>query len=595
MRVRNGVAVVVSVVLLLAMGVIGILVNRSALQAADTVHRADTLALGVNNGTLSGQMLLLSAAELGEFTTDHPLRLRPRDAADRRALDAFRAKTAYFEYGLALTDLDGTVLTATRATGLPAVTEPGYRPMRESLRAGGPGFSSVMTAGDVAVAAVAVPVLAGGVPAGVLVGFHEVARTQLQRYVLELSARTHLTTIIDSTGRVAATSDPALIGTTVDPAIAQAGRTVTEATFVEYRSGRDTMMAVVVPGLPGGWTYVRSQTLASFEGAVHSRNQTITITLLAMLAIGVVGISLLGYRTQLQRRRADERFQALFQHAPDMVAVLDVTGLIRYASPSASAVLHLPLGSMQGRSVFDLVHPDDREPMRVQLAGLIEQRAGVLRLQCRMLDAEGTLRWFEFTASNQMHNPALAGVVINARDVSETRAFQERLAHEARHDALTGLSNRRRMREALGSSLARDAVAVLFVDLDSFKPVNDAYGHEAGDELLRQVAARLGACVREQDVLARVGGDEFVVLMPGVVAAADAESMRSRVRDVLGAPFTVCGREVRIGASVGVHLAPSASDPDQALRAADHAMYEVKRAGVERRTGERRGRHRAEP
>ncbi|WP_255628953.1 GGDEF domain-containing protein [Jidongwangia harbinensis] len=148
------------------------------------------------------------------------------------------------------------------------------------------------------------------------------------------------------------------------------------------------------------------------------------------------------------------------------------------------------------------------------------------------------------------------------------------------------------MHDALGSTLARDAVAVLFVDLDGFKPVNDAHGHEVGDELLRQVAARLSACVREQDVLSRVGGDEFVVLMPGVATAADAESMMYRVRDALFAPFTVHGRRIRIGASVGVHLAPSDSDPDQALRAADEAMYEAKRQGGDRRTG---GRHRADP
>jgi diguanylate cyclase (GGDEF)-like protein len=203
-----------------------------------------------------------------------------------------------------------------------------------------------------------------------------------------------------------------------------------------------------------------------------------------------------------------------------------------------------------------------------------------------------------------MHNPALAGVVINARDISETRAFQERLAHEAEHDPLTGLPNRRRMQDALGSSLRTDAVAVLFVDLDGFKPVNDAHGHEAGDDLLRQVAERLSRCVREGDVLSRVGGDEFVVLMPGVLEQADAEAMSARVRDAVETPFTVLGNEIRIGASVGVHLAASASDPDQALRSADHAMYAVKHSGGGRRRSalavagavpeQRPGRHRAE-
>jgi len=160
------------------------------------------------------------------------------------------------------------------------------------------------------------------------------------------------------------------------------------------------------------------------------------------------------------------------------------------------------------------------------------------------------------------------------------------------------------MQDALGTSLREDAVAVLFVDLDGFKPVNDAHGHEAGDELLRQVADRLSGCVREGDVLARVGGDEFVVLMPGVTAQADADAMSHRVRLAVERPFQVFGAEISIGASVGVHLATTSDDPDQALRAADHAMYTVKHLGGGRRAnpggvpGQREparvGRHRAD-
>ncbi|MET0425230.1 MAG: GGDEF domain-containing protein, partial [Actinoplanes sp.] len=226
---------------------------------------------------------------------------------------------------------------------------------------------------------------------------------------------------------------------------------------------------------------------------------------------------------------------------------------------------------------------------------LLGHREAVLRLQCRVRSANGEYRWFEFTASNQMHNPALLGVVINARDISETRAFQERLAHEAQHDALTGLPNRRRMQDALGTSLRQDAVAVLFVDLDGFKPVNDAHGHEAGDELLRQVAARLSSCVRGDDVLARVGGDEFVILMPGVLSEAAADAMAARIRHAVEQPFQIDDFEVRIGASVGIHLADPAGDPDEALRCADHAMYTIKKSGRTTSAAPQRvGRHRAD-
>ncbi|MGA5304851.1 diguanylate cyclase domain-containing protein [Nucisporomicrobium flavum] len=609
MRLRNWIAVVVSVLLLVAVGIVGVLVNRSALRAADTVHRADSRALAVNNATLAGQMQLLSAKALSEFAGSHSFGLGAGQAADRQALETYVRKSAVFPYGAALTAPDGTVLNATRLHPLPDPSDPGYGVMRAHLLAGKPGFSSLMSVYDgtgrkVAVEAVAVPIRVGGTVAAFLVGYYTLADTPLQAYTAKLRSDLHRTLVVDTTGAALFSSETTMIGLKADPAVIAAVKAhPSGSTFVEYRAGKVDMIAIVVTGdvLPGGWAYVRIQTMASFDGAVHSRSQTINVTLLAMLLIGAVGISILGYRTQVQRRRADEKFQALFQHAPDMVAVLDADGRVAFSSPSAASVLHFPAGSLQGSSVFELVHPDDRQRMVDAFARLLGERNGVLRLQTRILNSAGSATWFEFTASNQMHNPSLTGIVINARDVSENRAFQERLAHEAQHDALTGLPNRRRMQDALSSSLRQESVAVLFVDLDGFKPVNDAYGHEAGDELLRQVAERLSACVRSNDVLSRVGGDEFVVLMPGITDRSDVDAMSERVRLCVERPFFVLGNEVAIGASVGVHLAGAADDPDQALRAADHAMYAVKHRGggrtatvPEQRAPIHVGRHRAD-
>ncbi|BFU43096.1 diguanylate cyclase domain-containing protein [Krasilnikovia sp. MM14-A1004] len=598
MRLRNWIAVVVSVVLLIAAGAIGVLVNRSALRAADTVHRADTQALAVNNTTLSGQMQLVTAGELKELANTTSFKLRKGNPADRRALDRFVAKTNVLKYGAAITAMDGSILNATRSTGLPPVGAPGFAPMFSELFKAKPGFSSVMLVDGVAIEAVAIPLVRNGAAVAVLVGFMEFAKTPLQGYVATLSDNTHLTEIIDSEGRIGYSSDGRKIGTKIDPAVTRAAKQATGPTFVDFTSGRTATIAMVVPGMPGGWSYVRSQSKASFEGAVKSKSQTLNVTLLAMLLIGVIGITLLGYRTQIQRRRSDERFQALFQHAPDLVSVLDPTGRISFASPSAASLLNVPLGSMQGTSVFDIIHPEDRQRIQAAFAALLGERNGVSRMQSRVLNGDGGYRWYEITASNKLHNRALAGIVINARDVSENRAFQERLTHEALHDALTGLPNRRRMQDALDSSLRSDAVAVLFVDLDGFKPVNDMHGHEAGDELLRQVAERLSACVRAEDVLARVGGDEFVVLMPGIFDQADADAMTARVCAAVETPFLVHGNEVTIGASVGVHLAAPQEDSDLVLRAADHAMYAVKKAGGGRKARlepepVRAGRHRA--
>ncbi|MCY1140109.1 sensor domain-containing diguanylate cyclase [Actinoplanes sp. Pm04-4] len=593
MRLRNWIAVVVGVVLLAAAGTIGFLVNRSALRAADEVHMADSRALAVNNGTLVGRLQLLSAGELGDFLTGNTLHLGRDNATDRATLRAFAAKSSTFGYGALLVTLDGQVLTSSRATGVPAADNAGWKPLFTMLTSGErAGFSSIMVVDGTYLEAVGVPVVVGGAPAAVLVGLNNVATTDLQQYTVTLSSEVHQTAVVDSTGTIAATNRVRELGTQIDPAIRRALAAQLTGGFVEYTTVAGTqMVAITVGGLPGGWSYVRTQTKKSFDGAVHTKSQTLNMTMGAMLLIGVLAMFLLGWRTQMQRRRADERFQALFQHAPDLVSVLGANGDIEYSSPSAAAVLGYDEGVLVGTSVFALVHPDDQQRMRDQFGRLLTNRDELLRLQCRVRSAAGEYRWFEFTASNQMHNQALHGIVINARDISENRAFQERLAHEAQHDALTGLPNRRRMQDALGSSLREQPVAVLFVDLDGFKPVNDAYGHEAGDELLRQVAARLSACVREWDVLARVGGDEFVILMPGVLGPADSDAMTARIRDAIAHPFVVGGAQVRIGASVGVHLAAGATDPDEALRAADHAMYAVKHARSYPQA--RAGRHRA--
>ena len=601
MRLRNWIAVLVSVLLLACAGVVGILVNRSAVQAVERVHRNDTTALGDNNGALIAQLQTYSAVELGRVAAQLAAGAGARPARMRESLDAAARKTSTFTYGLLLADASGETVVASHLSGLPAADDAGWQRMWAQVRAGGQGFSNIMLVEgadpgvpESYVSAVAVPVPS----AGFLIGLNQVAKTSLQGYIGALGGDKHQTMIVDAGGVVGAASDRRLIGAPINRAVLspEAETFPTDSTrsrFVQFDDDGTEMVAVVFGKTPSGWFYVRTQSKKDFDGAVYSKSQTLNITLLSMLAIGVVGITVLGYRQQIQRRRADERFQALFQHAPDLVSVLDETGRIIFSSPSTTSVLGFQPGALAGHSVFDVLHPEDEPQMRDRLGTLLADPSGVLRLQCRVRTAGAEYRWFDFTASNQMQNAALKGIVINARDVSENRAFQERLEHEALHDPLTGLPNRRRMQDRLNATLGAGAVAVLFVDLNGFKPVNDVHGHEVGDELLRQVADRLSACVRADDVLARVGGDEFVILMPGVRAPEDAENMSGRVRYVLELPFRIDGHEIAIGASVGVHLAPPAADPDEALRAADHAMYEIKHAGRMPDGAVRAGRHRA--
>ncbi len=584
MRLRSWLVVSISAALLLAIGAVGISVNRSALRAAETVHREDTLALATNNGGLVEQLLLVSAKELNDFVTSHPLSLTPGDAGDRAALIEYANKSTFFTYGVVLTDLTGNPVNATKPANMfPDQKAIGWKPLISGLALGRPGFSSLMTVKDTLVQAVAVPIVVGSDPVALIYGFIPVLKGQLQVYLEKLSDPSHLSLVVDASGTVGASSDPAVLGTLVDSEIIKKIGS-DESVFVTYRADGRSMIAAVHGGLPGGWAYVRTQSTATFDGPVRNRSLTINLALLTMLLVGVAGLAVLGYRSQLVRRRAEERFAALVEHAPDVVTVLDGDGRVVYSSPSGKRILGFVA---VGSSVFDLLHPDDRQQVRDRFAALLQEKGGLERMQVRVVQADGNHRWFDFTASNQLHNAALNGVVINARDITISREMQDRLAHDAHHDPLTGLPNRRRLQERLTASLQQSPVGVLFVDLDGFKPVNDELGHEAGDELLRQVGDRLSACLRPTDVLARVGGDEFVLLLPGVVGGEDVDALTVRLRAAIAEPFDVAGHEVRIGASVGLHLADPGEDPDEVLRTADQAMYAAKRAP------DRPGRHRA--
>ena len=185
-----------------------------------------------------------------------------------------------------------------------------------------------------------------------------------------------------------------------------------------------------------------------------------------------------------------------------------------------------------------------------------------------------------------MHEPVAGGGLLSTfEDVTERRLAEDKVAHMARHDALTNLPNRRLFREQLEHTLARmhrgEQAAVLSIDLDRFKHVNDTLGHPVGDELLIAVARRLRECTREEDIIARFGGDEFVVVQIAAnLKPAEASALASRIVDVVGAPFDIGGQQLVVGASVGIAMAPAdGTDPDQLLKNADLALYRAKTDG----------------
>jgi diguanylate cyclase (GGDEF)-like protein/PAS domain S-box-containing protein len=280
---------------------------------------------------------------------------------------------------------------------------------------------------------------------------------------------------------------------------------------------------------------------------------------------------------------SEQRFRALVQHSSESVALVDADSTVRYQSDSIERVFGYPAALLVGRRLVDVAGPQAAGHIAAAIRSVLDRPYATTVTGLELRHADGRLLDAEMTVTNLLDDPSVGGLVLNTRDVSEAKQLQDRLVHEAYHDALTGLASRALFRERLDRALSGggDAadVAVVFLDLDGFKEVNDSLGHAAGDQLLVQVAARLHDSVRAGDLVARFGGDEFGVLVESIVARADAESLGQRIVEVLRAPFDIDGRTLHVGASVGLASAADADDIEQLLRNADLAMYRAKAAG----------------
>ena len=281
-------------------------------------------------------------------------------------------------------------------------------------------------------------------------------------------------------------------------------------------------------------------------------------------------------------RRSEERFRALVQHASDVIMVLGPDGFVSYTSPS---LLRL-LGYDQLVHIGTDILPDDQVDRAAEfLVDLMERPGDVAWIELQLRHFDGSYRWFEVGVTNRIDDPAVGGLVCNMRDVSERRAAQAQLEFQAYHDALTELPNRWSFLERLEQSLFDAAtngrhVAVLFLDIDRFKLVNDTLGHDIGDRLLMTVAERLKECVRPGDVVSRFGGDEFSLLIGNLADPDIALRVADRVTESLREPVLVGEHELYVSASIGVAISPSGEErAGDLLRQSDLAMYIAKDNG----------------
>ncbi|MFI9762233.1 putative bifunctional diguanylate cyclase/phosphodiesterase [Streptomyces sp. NPDC051963] len=307
------------------------------------------------------------------------------------------------------------------------------------------------------------------------------------------------------------------------------------------------------------------------------------------------GIMLLDNITLTQElAQKENHFRSLVQGSSDVIMIAAPNGILRYVSPAAAGVYGSPAEDLVGTELADLIHPEDlgcvvHEVRRFLAASPLEE--ATTRIECRFRAGDGG-GWLNVESTVNRHH---GGLIFNSRDVTERVRLQAQLQHNAEHDPLTDLPNRalftRRVQQALSGRRASDrgaalaGTAVLFIDLDGFKAVNDTIGHQAGDELLVQAARRLQDGVRQGDTAARLGGDEFAALIVGDGSRDRAARERhilelaDRLRVTLSQPYLIDGNDVRVAASIGVAFAEPGLGAGEILRNADLAMYRAKAAG----------------
>jgi diguanylate cyclase (GGDEF)-like protein/PAS domain S-box-containing protein len=298
-------------------------------------------------------------------------------------------------------------------------------------------------------------------------------------------------------------------------------------------------------------------------------------------------------------QEGDELFQAIAEKVGDLVSVLDTDGRRIYNNPSYRklfGVEELAVGS----DCFSEIHPDDRDRIKAIFRKTVETGVGE-QSKFRFVLKDGSIRYIE-SEGNVVHDSTgkVSKVIVISHDVTERKKIEEQLRHVSYHDVLTGLPNRillsDRLKQAIAAAKRNDQeiLSLMFIDLDQFKQVNDTLGHTVGDLLLKEVAIRIQDCLRDSDTAARIGGDEFVVLLPSIKKKLDTMVVAEKIRHSLCQPIVLADQSLRISSSIGVAFYPeNGSEEEMLLKSADSAMYDAKKSGrnmvrffTQKKTGE---------
>src|SRR3569833_3870909 len=308
------------------------------------------------------------------------------------------------------------------------------------------------------------------------------------------------------------------------------------------------------------------------------------LTLLLMVRQSLVLRGDSRIREMLAAQIVEDRFASLIANASDVIMIVEPDGVLRFISPACERTLGFTPDEALGKNLLEMWSGADGErlgALLTEIGASVGGTVGPVELEIE----RGTSRHvLEAVGSNLTMDPAVRGLALNFRDISERKALEEQLRQMAFHDPLTLLANRTLFRDRVQHALTLTqrgsrTVAVLFQDLDNFKTINDSLGHDAGDRLLQSVAQRIVKSTRSSDTVARLGGDEFAILLERVASPAEVESVAASLIETLSQPFVLNAVEVRVAASIGIAFSNEAVGTDSLLGNADIAMYHAKAAG----------------
>jgi diguanylate cyclase (GGDEF)-like protein/PAS domain S-box-containing protein len=601
-RIRAVAPAGLSLLLIMVVAVVGFAATHVASDRAQQVHIADRNEEQATLAGLGTQYVLFGFKEEINFATSHSWSLRQDDPTDVAQLRAYAGQSALLGYGAALVDYtaDRYIATAAQPPGLPPLSDPGMRPLLDSLEHHGPGLSSVMHVGDVPLVAYAVTLTVDSKSVGFL-GFSRLNQSPLETYVTHLHfGNTGRSYVLDSNGVAIAASDPTMVGKqlpSIPPLTALARG---KSGYLEYGPTGSQEIATFDPIDLGGWGTLTTQSAAEFFGPINSGILRVegALALLLIVAGGLIAFFI--YRRHVALRHemktvnelaeARERFRHAFEETPVGMALIGVEsesmGRFVQVNRALCELTGFTVGELLKRPFSDLLHADNADEVRASANRVFVGDSTSFELEIRLATKAGSWRWALLHGS-LIRDPSgrpLYGVA-HVEDISERKAAEQRLQHLALHDSLTNLPNRVLVAESLSKALKvagryGTRVGVLYLDLDNFKEINDTFGHDTGDRILEQVAERIRGAVRPEDTPARIGGDEFVVVCAGVIETEDALNVAERIEAAIESPIEIDGEIFCVKASTGISIGGGATDyADQLLRDADSAMYMAKRNG----------------